>query len=138
MTEAYTSWFADEAARELLRRVRALELGIESIAVRWQVRVDQPHPRRREKAGDFIDMADGQVALAARLIWEGWTPGYFLRVTLADGTTILGPWIERLVCCDMHNVNCEPPSELCCEYCTERNHPNHNRMIPCVLAEVSS
>ena len=25
-------------------------------------------------------------------------------------------------CCDMHNRNCEPPSELCCEACTEARH----------------
>lgn len=25
-------------------------------------------------------------------------------------------------CCDMHNRNCEPPSELCCENCTEARH----------------
>jgi hypothetical protein len=25
-------------------------------------------------------------------------------------------------CCDLHNRNCEPPSELCCEGCTEARH----------------
>lgn len=38
--------------------------------------------------------------------------------------------IERLasvhlglvLCCDLHNQHCEPPSELCCHQCTERAH----------------
>ena len=101
--------------------------------MRWEVRVDQPHPRRTEKAGDYILMADGRIALAARNIWAGWTPGFRLHITLTDGTTVIGPWTERPVCCDSHNQHCEPPSELCCEYCTEINHPNHSRLIPCVL-----
>lgn len=25
-------------------------------------------------------------------------------------------------CCDLHGPNCEPPSELCCEDCTEVHH----------------
>jgi len=37
-------------------------------------------------------------------------------------------------CCDLHGVNCEPPSELCCEYCTEANHPNHPN-VDCVLRQ---
>jgi hypothetical protein len=28
-------------------------------------------------------------------------------------------------CCDLHSRNCEPPSELCCEGCTEAAHPAH-------------
>jgi hypothetical protein len=29
---------------------------------------------------------------------------------------------DKLPCCDMHNRNCEPPYELCCERCTEAAH----------------
>jgi len=25
-------------------------------------------------------------------------------------------------CCDLHGRNCDPPSELCCENCTEARH----------------
>jgi hypothetical protein len=28
-------------------------------------------------------------------------------------------------CCDMHSRTCEPPSELCCEKCSEATHPAH-------------
>jgi hypothetical protein len=128
-------WWADEAAEVLQASVR--HQPIAKVGVRWKVRVDEPHPRRTEKRGDFIDMADGRVTLAARTIWAGWTPGYELHVTLADGTRITGPWRERLVCCDMHSHNCEPPADLCCEYCTELHHPNHNKLMPCVLAAVT-
>lgn len=30
-----------------------------------------------------------------------------------------------MTCCDLHGRNCEPPSELCCERCTEATHPAH-------------
>lgn len=41
-------------------------------------------------------------------------------------------------CCDMHNIHCEPPSELCCEWCAEAAHDpfpllNHADGSPCVL-----
>lgn len=124
-------WWADEAAEALQASIR--HLAVANVEVCWKVRVDEPHPRRSEKAGDLILMADGRVALASRRIWAGWTPGYELHVFLADGTRVIGPWRERLVCCDLHNVNCEPPSELCCEYCSEAFHPKH-AIMPCVLA----
>lgn len=37
-------------------------------------------------------------------------------------------------CCDLHGVTCEPPSELCCQHCTERNHPDHPN-VDCVLVQ---
>lgn len=41
-------------------------------------------------------------------------------------------------CCDMHNTNCEPPSELCCHHCTEAAHDSfpirHADGSRCVLA----
>lgn len=37
-------------------------------------------------------------------------------------------------CCDLHGINCEPPSELCCRDCTEVDHPQHWTLGPCVLA----
>jgi hypothetical protein len=105
---------------------------VKNVTVRGRVRVDKPHPRRREKAGDFIDMADLRVTLAARSIWAGWTPGVVVKVTLASGAVVTSPWVERLTCCDLHGRNCEPPSELCCEYCGEAYHPKH-AIQPCVL-----
>lgn len=36
-------------------------------------------------------------------------------------------------CCDLHNRNCEPPSELCCGHCTEASHPNHPPGEQCVM-----
>jgi hypothetical protein len=41
-------------------------------------------------------------------------------------------------CCDLHGRNCEPPSELCCEQCTEADHPWHTRMWPCSNPDFSS
>jgi hypothetical protein len=122
--------WAREEADALLMKLADVPLA--SVAVRWRVRVDEPHPRRREKIGDFIDFGDGHTALAARYIWSGWTPGYVLHIAYTDGTTVTGPWSEQLVCCDMHNRHCEPPSELCCEYCAEAFHPKH-AVMPCVL-----
>lgn len=46
--------------------------------------------------------------------------------------TLTDRWVPRLrrfvasvqapPCCDSHNRNCEPPSELCCHDCTEKTH----------------
>lgn len=38
-----------------------------------------------------------------------------------------------MTCCDLHNRNCEPPSELCCGDCTEGVHPNHADGSTCVM-----
>jgi hypothetical protein len=37
------------------------------------------------------------------------------------------------VCCRWHTTACEPPSELCCLRCPERDHPQHPAGIRCVL-----
>lgn len=46
---------------------------------------------------------------------------------------------EPTPCCDMHNAQCEPPGDLCCESCTEAKHytfPNpHADGSKCVLTE---
>jgi hypothetical protein len=39
----------------------------------------------------------------------------------------------RMRCCDDHTTTCEPPSELCCDACPERNHPWHPIWVNCVL-----
>jgi hypothetical protein len=36
-------------------------------------------------------------------------------------------------CCDLHNIHCEPPADLCCDDCTEVRHPQHPPGVPCVL-----
>lgn len=36
-------------------------------------------------------------------------------------------------CCHLHTRTCEPPSELCCDGCTEVDHPVHADGRPCVL-----
>lgn len=130
-----TSWWLNEAAHTLVANVAGQP--VVKAAELWKIRVDQLNPRRREKIGDFITVVDGRIALAARTLWAGWTPGCQVVVTLADGTVVTGPWVERLVCCESHNRNCEPPSELCCEYCSEVWHPKHV-IIPCVLAPPAS
>jgi hypothetical protein len=38
------------------------------------------------------------------------------------------------MCCHLHSHTCAPPSELCCEHCTEKNHPEHPTGTRCVLA----
>ena len=53
------------------------------------------------------------------------------------------PDLVRMTCCDLHGTTCEPPSELCCEDCTEVFHglpwwydstqPIHANGTPCVL-----
>lgn len=38
-------------------------------------------------------------------------------------------------CCELHNANCEPPSELCCQWCSEAAHPDHPPGVVCVLEQ---
>lgn len=45
---------------------------------------------------------------------------------------MLRAWADGL-CCDLHNVHCETPSELCCIDCTEVDHPRHRPGQVCVL-----
>lgn len=40
-------------------------------------------------------------------------------------------------CCDLHNRNCEPPSELCCWTCTEAAHPDHRDGSACIAPDLS-
>jgi hypothetical protein len=40
---------------------------------------------------------------------------------------------DREVCCDLHSMRCEPPSELCCDDCPEVDHPSHRPGVQCVL-----
>jgi len=41
-------------------------------------------------------------------------------------------------CCDLHNRNCEPPSELCCWECTEATHPDHRDGSACIAPDLSN
>jgi hypothetical protein len=41
-------------------------------------------------------------------------------------------------CCDLHGRNCEPPSELCCERCTEARHPAHPRGQTCSAPDLAA
>src|SRR5215207_7821112 len=43
-----------------------------TLVVEWGARVDEPHPRRREKPGDVIKLAE-DAARYAPTIWQGWT-----------------------------------------------------------------
>ncbi|HEV2929944.1 MAG TPA: hypothetical protein VGW74_14725 [Propionibacteriaceae bacterium] len=56
----------------------------------------------------------------------GWRDLALFGDLIADGRLV--------VCCDLHGPNCEPPSELCCEGCTEVRHPEHPGGVVCVLA----
>jgi hypothetical protein len=53
----------------------------------WAVRVDEPHPLRSEKAGDFLVLPGGEaVARLGPRVWSGWVP--------VRRTHHIGPWQE--------------------------------------------
>jgi hypothetical protein len=52
-----------------------------------------------------------------------------------EGGAIRG--LVRTVCCQWHSRTCEPPSELCCGECTERNHPDHPAGETCSVLDLS-
>lgn len=46
-------------------------------------------------------------------------------------------FVQASACCDLHGRACEPPSELCCEACTEAAHPGHDDGSRCSSPNVS-
>ena len=55
----------------------------------WAIRVDVPHPRRREVAGDYIRHMGEEKSRRCREVWDGWTP---VRRWVIP--TKVGPWEE--------------------------------------------
>lgn len=55
--------------------------------VEWALRVDEPHPARREKLGDLIKIGEKAAPYGPRA-WKGWVP---VSRTI---TTVTGPWRE--------------------------------------------
>jgi hypothetical protein len=55
------------------------------------------------------------------------------EVEILDARPAPGPEAIEAACCDLHGRNCEPPSELCCEGCSEAAHPRHAPGVPCVM-----
>lgn len=65
--------------------------------------------------------------------WAKVVPGISLTDEDVAGWQIYGP-----ACCDLHGRNCEPPSELCCLYCTESAHPDHRDGAQCSSPDLSA
>lgn len=55
------------------------------------------------------------------------------RRHMADYLETIARPLPGSPCCDSHNTNCEPPSELCCAHCGEVRHPEHQPGVVCVL-----
>lgn len=50
--------------------------------------------------------------------WAGSSPADFLQALVANGEPVEPDIIDaEIVCCDLHNRNCEDPEEVCCEDC---------------------
>lgn len=124
-----------------------------------RVLIDDPRPPMRQYAtlAEFeAAIAAAPRLAAAQALLNRWRP-IRVRVTIpghpiaeffdalaaavGDPTGEVLPAIEDdpvakalgiVRCCDGHGVTCEPPSELCCRHCTERNHPDHPN-VDCVL-----
>lgn len=56
---------------------------------------------------------------------------------LRERERLLSPSPGAGSCCDLHGRNCEPPGDLCCENCTEADHPAHTRLGPCSVPVLS-
>jgi hypothetical protein len=62
--------------------------------------------------------------------------GYFCDAHLLLGAEPFCPECSSAnedLCCKHHNGNCEPPYELCCDECSEVDHPRHGDKSECVL-----
>lgn len=109
----------------------------EWLTVRGSAYVAPPlHPR----PGDAGPGPDG--AYCGPRLPGDWTRPVLAYVAEMEHTGMTGPRavayrILARICCDMHNRNCEPPSELCCWECTEAGHNGpgpHPDGTACVLA----
>lgn len=58
------------------------------------VRVDRPHPRRKEKAGTIMTHFPEANARYAPTIWDGWTLLQRTVVRWPDGSSYTGAWVE--------------------------------------------
>jgi len=58
----------------------------------WAIRVDEPHPRRHEKAGDLMTHFSAPHSRRCREVWAGWTPMRRTVTTFADGSTYTSAW----------------------------------------------
>jgi hypothetical protein len=81
---------SDNASESILRHLAAegllLPPGAETTE-QWAVRVDKPHPKRIEKAGDYLLLPGGeQIAKHGPRIWDGWVP--------VRRNVYIGPWSE--------------------------------------------
>ena len=45
--------------------------------------------------------------------------------------------VQARRCCELHGRTCEPPSELCCAWCSEQHHPDHTDGSLCSAPDVS-
>jgi hypothetical protein len=77
-------------------------------------------------------MADQRHDLIARLTTDSIDMGTYDMAMPADRDPT-----PTARCCDMHNVHCEPPGDLCCRDCTEVAHDTfpvrHADGTACVL-----
>jgi hypothetical protein len=88
--------FADEvaaAAVQTLRDAGRLVPPGGTSRIEWAVRVDEPHPARKEKRGAFITRMAPENARHAPKIWAGWTTVRREIQTWPGGWRRVGPWV---------------------------------------------
>jgi hypothetical protein len=105
--------FGHSARRELLAYIKICEDTIEQQAAMLRADITDLTSHQRENT-----------RLKAEIIT--------LR-QLTDAALIA---LRAAPCCDLHNAHCEPPSDLCCNQCTEAAHPYHHPAYPCVLGRL--
>lgn len=66
--------------------------------VEWAVRVDIPHPKRSERAGDLITHLHPDVVQVARETWHGWTPVYRRVTEWREPKPVREPKLPRGIC----------------------------------------
>lgn len=91
-------------------------------------------PLRNEIERFRRELAPALAVLEAARAWRV----QFYKTPQAPRMAALIAAVDAAPCCDMHNGHCEPPSELCCHWCTEVEHPVHRAGAPCVLDQAAA
>lgn len=99
-----------------------------------------PHPAVTERRADLTgaDKAVSEVLDEVNVRMHGLMSSGTYHREFLDWLAERGYRVTPIAaCCSLHGRVCEPPSELCCRFCTEGAHPEHGDGSQCSAPDLS-